>query len=320
MKSFQELYTEVQDVAGDDSSALLTQIKRWINDTQDLVLAAHPWKFLETTRDFTTTASMTRIELSNDLRKLITVKSTPDSGTTYYNMTIVEDPDFWELLQQQNAGSSEQPEYCYLEGNDLLIWPTYATASDTITVRYRRQATQMSLDDYMTGTITTLTSGGTGVVGSGTSWNGRKPVGNQYIRVDYTTGDFAWYRIATITDDTNIVLEKKYLGATLGSGSETYTLGEFPIMPSNFHPLCFYRPLALAYMKLENTSMSDRYWKMYDGGLEAGAVSRPGGLLGRMIKEQSGATDSAYYPPIGHDRGFSSPEQRSLNHVEGESW
>ena len=49
MKSFQEIYTELQDATGDDSSAQLAIFKRHINDTQRIVASKAPFLTLETT-------------------------------------------------------------------------------------------------------------------------------------------------------------------------------------------------------------------------------------------------------------------------------
>lgn len=304
MKSFQTLYTDVQNQTGDDSSDFLTQIKRWINETQTTVLGSGPWKFLEKTGTITTEADTGTYPYLGDMRKAIAVTVTPDGGTTVYRPDPVDDPDRWEYLNSLQQSPSDITQYWYQEGNNLLLWPDYDTAGHTITVRYRKRVIEMSRADYTTGTIVTATLGSKAIVGGSTSWTGRKPVGEQWIRLDMTDGDYQWYKITTITDATNIVLESKYQGVSIAAGSETYTIGEFPSLPREFHDLCFYRPMALAYARLENISMSNFYWNLYDGGYEAGNSRREGGMLKKMRKEQAGSTDSGFYP----SRGVSGPE------------
>lgn len=312
MKSFQTLYTDIQNQTGDDSAAFLTQIKRWINETQGLALANHKGKIREKTATITTAASTARYTLPADCDKILKVTTTPDSGTTVYTPHLVEDPDFWEHLQGLNQSSSLMTEYYYREGNDLLLWPSYSTASKTITVRYRKRVIEMSRADYTTGTITTATLGDETIVGSSTVWTGRKPVGEQWLRIAQTAGDYQWYRIETITDDTNIELEAKYQGTSIAAGSSTYTIGEFPAIHPDFHDLCFYRPMALAYLRLENTEMANTYWDLYDGGCEAGRVSKPAGLLKRFMDADAGTLDAVFYSHQA-DRGAVSAEERSLN-------
>lgn len=296
IKPFDVIYADIQNQTGDDSTAFLTQIKRWINETQRIVLANHPWRFLEKTANITTAASTARYTVAADLRKIITVKTTPDGGTTYYRPEPVDDPDFWEYLQTLQAGTSNYPQYYYQEGNDLLLWPTYADASDTITVRYRKRVIDMSRVTYSTGTIVTATNADETIVGSGTSWTARKPVGEQWLRIAQTAGDYQWYRVESITDATNLELEAKYQGTNIAAGSSTYELAETPSFMPEFHDLCFYRPMALAYMRLENPTMANQYWDLYDGGLERGAVRRAGGMLKMMMDSDGGVTDGAFFP------------------------
>lgn len=295
IKPFDTLYTDIQNQTGDDSSAFLTQIKRWINETQHMVLADHPWKFLEKTGNITTENDTDRYALQGDCRKIITVTTTPDSGTTVYRPDPVEDADQWEYLQSLDTSVSDQPQYYYQEGNDLLLYPGYDTAGHTITVRYRKRVIDMSRAVYSTGTIVTATLGDETIVGSGTSWTTRKPVGEQWIRIAQTAGDYQWYKVDSITDATNLELETNYQGVSIAAGTSSYELAEAPAIKAGYHDLCFYRPMALNYMRLENPTMASYYWNLYDGGYELGKVNRPGGLLKKLIVEEAGMLDTGFY-------------------------
>ena len=300
MKSFQEIYTELQDDTGDTDAAGLVIFKRHIVDTENLVLAKRPWKFLEKTDTIATTDDGERYELPADLRKIMEV-ITDQGGTINYRPSPVEDPAFWELLKApNNARVSDIPLYYYLEDNDILVWPAYDTASHTITVRYRKRIWGLSLDDYTTGTITSITNDARALIGDSTSWTGRDPVQNQWIRIDYTTGDRRWYKIASIDSATTITLEIDYLGVTIAAATEIYTIGEMSIIPGDYHNLLVYRPLALYHQAQQDLQMADRYWRLYDGGHEAGLISANspiGGLLGDMINEQAGMRDATYMEP-----------------------
>ena len=321
MKSFQETYTELQDITGDDSAEFLVMLKRWINDTMHSAYGTNggKMKFLEATKDITTAASTARYALPGNCRRIMTVTTTPDSGATIYRPRPVDDPDYWNYLQSRNAGDSDITQFYYREGDDLLVWPDYASASKTITVRYRKTTPDLSRADYTTGTITSITNGDETLTGASTSWLARKPAAGQWIRIDYTSGDFLWYRVDSITSDTVLELDRKYNGTSIAADTETYTMGEFSELPGEFHPLLFYRPLALAYDHMENPTMSARYWNLYDGGHEAGLSTKVGGMLKKMIDEQSGITDSGYYPPMNTETPIS-PEDLSREDLIGEGW
>ena len=308
MKSFQEIYTELQDQTGDDSSAQLTIFKRHINDTQRLILGQHSWKFLEFTANITTEADDGRYEIPASVRKLLKVEVLDASGDVDQVPEIVEDAGFWARLQRRKAGSSDITQFVYQEGNDLLTWPDFSTAGRTIRVRGRKNVVDMTRDDYTTGTITSIANAATTVEASGSSWNGRKPVLEQYIRIDATSGDLRWYRIASITDDDTLELEKNYLGTSISADTETYTIGEMPVIPDTWDTMLVTRPLAIYYQKLENLQMANHYWNQYDGGYEIGRSRKPGGMLAQFIKDQAGAVDSKYFPPQGRGGDHLSPE------------
>ncbi len=308
-------------MTGDDASARLTILKEHINDTQRMVCGKRKWPFLEITTTITTAADTSRYELPADTDEVMVVKTTEDSGSTYHLPKKIHNPEFWDYLQSLGSGSSDVPEYWYIEDNDLLLYPAYATAGHTISVRHRRQWVDMSMADYTTGTITTVANGDETVTGSGSSWTGRKPVLNQHIRLTPVSGkgDFRWYRISSITSDTVLELEKKYVGDAVATASCTYAIGEMPYFPGIYHNLCVYRPMALYYMEMEDINMANTYWRMYDGGKEAGISSKIGGLLKEMMDKEMGGAEFAYFGPEDQGRE-NTPEENSLNSIIGESW
>jgi len=317
MKSYQEIYTECQDISGDDTAAFLTKFQRWINDTQRIACAAGGGKFpfLEFTKDITTVADTARYDVHTSIRKILTVVTLDASGNVDETPDPVEDYDFWERLQRLDPASSDITQYFKQEKDDLLIWPAFSTAGRTIRVRGRKRPVDMSKADYTTGTITSITSGAKALVGSGTSWNSRKPLGEQWIKIAGTDGDDRWYPIASIDGDTTITLASPYEGTTIAAATASYTLAEFPIFPGEYHMLCVYRPMALYFQSLQDRAMAQSYWRLYDGGKEAGLLKKneqAAGLLGQMIDEQSGMLDTGYYPPQGsRGPGFFFPEEDS---------
>jgi hypothetical protein len=297
MLSFQNIYERLQNQTGDDSSAQLTIFKQDINLTQHAMIGNHPWKFLEFTADITTVADTGSYDLPASVRKIVSAVVLDSDGEVDQNPNPIEDPLFYEELLRRKSGSSDITQYFYLEGSSTLkIWPNFDTAGRTIRIRGRKNVVDMTRADYTTGTIVSITSGAKALVGSGTSWLGRKPLGNQAIRIDETTGDLRWYPINAIGSDTAITLQVPYLGTTIAAGTETYKIGEMPIVPEAYQMALVYRPLALYYMKIENSSMANMYWDLYDGGYEMGKIRRPAGVVGQMIKEQFGMLDAAYFP------------------------
>ena len=295
MKSLTEILQDLSDITGEDSVASLTIFKRHINDTDKLVSAKAPFLCMETTATKTTVASQEGYQIPNTIQRIRSVKVTL-SGGTIYRPRPVEDPRYWEYLQSLQAGDSDAARLYMRQGNQILLWPEPVTAGSTITIRGRRRLKDLSLADYTTGTITTVANADETVTGSTTSW-ATGSVGN-FIRINYTAGDFQWYEISSITSTTILELVKPYEGTSIAAGSATYTIGEFSYIPGEFHPLLIYRPLALYYAGLEDVANSERYWRMYDGGKEAGLSTSTGGLLKNLMKEDLSRNEGVYVEPL----------------------
>ena len=321
MKSFQEIYTEVQDISGEDSSAWLTRFKRWVNDTEQSAITESKMRILETTSDITTVASTSQYSLPQDLDVLLGAIIL--NGTTVHAQPeILENAEFYNSLLKQNAGASNITEYIYPQGQDFFTWPTFSAVSWTIRLRYRKNVVDMSLADYTTGTISAATNASATVTGSSTAWTGRKPVRNQWIKLTPDAdgdGDARWYKVNAIGSDTSITLESPYLGSTFTGQSLSYILAEFPNTPEGFQNMLVYRPLALYYDHVENTTLSGRYWRLYDGGYEAGLSKKMGGLMKKFLNKVQNVNDGIYTPPLG-TRQTPSQELRSASNITGESW
>ena len=119
---------------------------------------------------------------------------------------------------------------------------------------YIQKVTPMS--DYNVGTIA-VTNASTAVVGTDTLWSTNMAVGD-YIRVDSDgTGDSSiWYKVATVTDNTNIVLSSAYGGETQ-SGAEYYTSKIPSAFPSEFHEYILYEALTMIVAEQGDTLSSN---------------------------------------------------------------
>jgi hypothetical protein len=242
------------------------------------------------------------------------------AGGTVYRPKPVEDAGFWNYLQSLNSGESDVCQYYYRMGNLVYLYPTPATTGSTITIKGRKRGKELSQDDYTTGTIVTATATDQTIVGDSTVWTGRNPCDNQFIRIDGVTGDYRWYEIDSITNATNLELVKPYEGASIAAGTETYTIGEFSLIPAEYHDLMLWRPMAIYFSQNEqDVNRGDRFWLMYDGGYERGLSSVRGGLLGQMMKNELQKNEGMYLEPSGNTR-------QSINDFEindkinGESW
>ena len=282
MISFNSLYSNCQTLSKNTGSTVLTLFKDLINDTQNTILGMEEWWFSEITGTRTTVDGTANYRLPAKMRNVESVIVTV--GSNIYRPKPIEDPGYWNYLQSLLYAESDVPQYYFRQGNYVYLWPTPATTGSTITFRGNKRMYNMARADYNTGTITTLANAGTTITGSGSTWNTTN-VGT-HIRINRTAGDYEWYEIASITDTTHLELVMPYEGTAIAAGSATYTIGEFSIIPSEYHSALMWRPLALYYTQNEDDEQrSTIFSMMYDGGYERGQARVPGGIVGKMLRE-----------------------------------
>lgn len=293
-KSFQTIYTQLQEISGDDSgSSTSGQLRRfydWINQTQSIVCATNGGKyaFLEKTATETSTASGSSYDLPADFRRMIALKTTV--STTDYTPIPVHSPELWDAIDAMNLSDSDVTQFYHVRGNHLLVAPAFSSASNTITYTYRKRVKEMSADDYTTGNVAAATNADLTVTGTGTTWT--NAMEGRFIRIRGTNGDGQWYEIETFVSTTSITLAREYQGDTFSSATDAYVIGEMSVIPPDYHDLLIWRPLAIYYAMHEQPSMAEMYWRMYDGGYEAGYQrDAVGGLLGTMIEEEKQGTN-----------------------------
>lgn len=226
-----------------------------MNQSEKQVIAKHAWPFLqrENPLSLVTTASTQFYQLPANLKKLINV--TVVNGTTRYQPREAPSKKYWDYLNQQTTYSSNFPEWFYVVDGKVGLWPIPSTSSLTITITYEIIRKDLTIADYTTGTITTTTNGGTGIVGSGTTWTAS--MAGRFIRLDESNtalnnGDGIWYEIASVTNSTTLVLVKPYLGTTLAAGSATYTIGQMMVLPDGYHEMVVYDALSQFFSSSKN--------------------------------------------------------------------
>src|SRR3990167_7231581 len=184
-KSFQSLYTFLQEISGDDTGSAITgQLRRFydsINQTQSLVCAANGGKlaFLERTATEASTASGATYDLPADFRRMISLKTTVSS--TDYTPIPVESSELWDAIDALNLGASDVTQFYHVRGNELLVSPAFSTASNTITYTYRKRVKELSIDNYIDGDVAAMTNAGLTITGTGTTWT--NPMEGRFIRV-----------------------------------------------------------------------------------------------------------------------------------------
>lgn len=305
MKSFTEakqLLGSMAKVASTDTNNI-NLLVQFFNDSVKTIcnIRGGKWWFLETTETRDTVASQQAYPIPANIRKLMSVTVTV--GDTVYTPTPVYDKGAWEQIIASNLGESDVPVAYYKQGNEVLFAPTPATSANTITYRGRLNVKDLSIADYTTGTITTVTSGSTTILGTATSWT--TAMAGRYLRITDADaddkGDGFWYKISEVTSATTLTLEAPYEGTDISAGAANYIIGQMTPLPEAYDMAPIYRALAL-YSAINDPlhpNVATNWWKLYDGGQEAGLTSVVAGLVGQMIENESETVEGHYISPNG---------------------
>ncbi len=171
---------------------------------------------------------------------------------------------------------------------------------------FTNASTSVTWDDGITEAATASIevgseNGGSFVIGSGTSW--ATGMAGRYIKITNTSaangGDGFWYQVDEVIDATHLTLTKQYTGTPIVAGTATYTLGEMSVIPEAYDIAVVYRTCALYWKDHDNDAKADYYWRLYDGGNEAGFNEEYGGVIGQMLANEGETEEGSYIPPTG---------------------
>ncbi len=297
-------------VASADTTNSAFLIQFW-NDSRRTVAGMNggKWPWLEIDEYVTTTASQEYVEVPNHIQRVMAVRQiNPGTAASdpIYLPRLVFDSSKWDTVLALNLGSSDVPNFVYHYNQRLYIRPIPSSGSNRIYMRGRLKTRDINIADYTTGNILTATLDSTALVGTGTSWTAS--MAGRWLRITESDtankGDGYWYQVASVTDTTHLTLKKPYQGTSIAAGSAAYTLGLITYEPEPYHMAPIYRAAAQWWDSKENMVLSERYWRLYDGGFEIGKVDEPGGLIGQMLSEANESMEGPYISPWNRNDGW----------------
>lgn len=284
------------------NTALLTQF--WNESIQAICsIGGGKWWFLEVEKEVETTANQAYVIVPNNMRKIIDIRQTNGSGVSavIYLIRMVFDSFKWNSILSAKLGTSNVPWYAYRKENKVYIQPIPSETGNIITIRGRRAIKDLSIVDVTSVTVATATNGSTAVTVSGSM---TQDFVGRFIRITETSatngGDGYWYEIGSVTNATTINLSKPYEGESIVTGTAACTIGQVPFLPEAYQLAPIYRALALWLQINDPLHSSERinaYWRLYDGGVEAGLSEKYGGFIGQMMEESGESAEGAYVSP-----------------------
>ncbi len=292
MKSFQTLYEDCQAQSSDTDTTTLTFFKSKLNESIKKAYAVlnAEW-FYDSATDLTVDGDES-YPLPFNCERVHSIKVTI-SSRDYVVTEFPRGENEWLALTggATSATESNYPTYYFVKRDTYEFYPASSTSGYTITMRYKIDPKDLTAADYTTGNITTLAAAGTAITGSGTTWTAAF-VG-RFFKID-ASGD--WYRISTRTGDTAITIAREYGGTAISGGSESYTIGEFSLLPEQHQELPINYALYRYFLQKENTNLAVSYKTIWEEGLQK--LKETGGNLttSRVIDENVHIRDYNNYP------------------------
>lgn len=306
MLTYSKATTTLQNLTGvqsTDTANTATLIQFW-NDSRRTVAGINggKWPWLEIEGQALTVAGQEYVQIPNNIRRVITARQQNGVtvGSVIYPIRFIFDQLRWDSILAMLLGSSDVPYSAYQRNERLYIQPVPSTDGNVVFMRGRIKLIDLSIADYTTGTIVTATKDSTALVGLGTTW--AKSMEGRYLQITLSDtankGDGAWYQILTVTDTTHIVLTAPYQGESIVAGAAAYTIGQVTYEPETYQMAPIYRAVAQWWDSKEDMTLSQRYWRLYDGGVEAGLTTQYGGLIGQMLEEANESMEGNYMSPL----------------------
>ncbi len=257
-QTFKDSYENYQDHTADSGATNTAIGKARINDNHKELVAWNNWYFARTTKTFTTVASTDAYDLPFNFGKMKSVVIRV--GDISYVLKEEPSDDKWQEINEYRAtDTSDTPELYHVANDQLEIYPI-PTATGTANygkMFYIRRVNDMTADDYTTGTVT-FTNESTTITGSSTVFT--SAMVGRWIK----GSDNFWYEIESFTSTTVVTIARPYNGST--ASGQTYTIGEIPLIPEEYHSLLWYKAVGTYYMQKKEIDIAKEYIQMYKEG------------------------------------------------------
>ena len=245
------------------------------NADADIINKKH-WDFLETSRYAYTVANQQSYTFPNYMDDGHIKSIYVTIGTTTYVLKESPSRDHWNYLNESLV-YSDIPEW-YFSGDDKVsFYPIPSTGDGTqpnsnkITMEFELKRKDLSVADYTTGTINSITQNSRTVTGNATVWTSK--MNGKWIMIDdsdsVNTGDGVWYQIDSVTNNTTLVLKRPYNGDNISSGTATYTIGQCSLLPEDFQILPVWMATQVYYTSIQSDpTQAKLYETLYLNGIK----------------------------------------------------
>lgn len=292
MITFEESYTKVQKIAGDESDAALIQFKDDINQGAHKINAAMNRYFTRKSKTADLVADQQYYQLPPDAIKPMGVVATVDSSSEKYPLKQIRSETEWRAINS-NTQTGNWITFYFVRGSDEI--GLYPIPSDTVTdgleVYYAPRDRDLSQADFSDGTVT-VSEGDATVTHSGTGFTSAM-VGRAFKVTDGSDGHA--YRVASLTNSSTIELEEPYIGIS-GSG-KSFKIGETYVFPDEFHDAPIDYALARFFEQADNENRAAYHLSKFDAAKEKAKEEYASSSTSMLITGETEAFNWFLVPP-----------------------
>lgn len=211
-----------RNTLSDVKTYLTKEINNGITEVYNTLKDVYPAERQQTT---VTVADQQYYHLPPDFGDMHSITHT--IGGIAYSLQQVDSLQEWERLNIVDSAGAVTPQFFFLRRDDFGIWPAPTTADETITINYSYILRDLDTVDYTDGTVATTQNSAT-ITGTSSVWTA-----GMVDRWFKATDGGDWYRVATFSSTTELVLESVFESSAV-SGSQ-YIIGQSPEIPVNMH-------------------------------------------------------------------------------------
>ena len=266
MITYTSLYTRAADIVGislTQNTQDLANIKQDINQGIRLFknAARRYWTRAEKSTDIV--ANQQYYQMPPDCVRVTQVRVKLNGLT--FPVQEIDSEAMWNKINIIPTATINLPTYYFVKGyNEIGLWPTpSANATAGLVVSYEPRLVDMSVDDVtsanQSNATVAATNGSTALTFSSAL---TKPnmVGQWFQVTDGSDGN--WYQITARPDSTHLTLGQDYAGTT--ATAATFTIGQAPDVPEDYHLAFVYFAAAQFFHKRKDEGQAATYMAMFN--------------------------------------------------------
>lgn len=300
MLTFQNLYQRTMDMTGIQTSDTqdISVFKQDVNQGLRLFKNAARRYWTRVEKSTNIVASQQYYQLPPDCVRVTAVRVL--SSGLNYPVQQIDSEELWNAYNIIPATTINLPQFYFIRGNNEIgLYPIPSTSyTNGLSVSYEPRLVDMTYDD-----VTNVTSGATATATNGSTtvtFSGNVITPNMVGRwIQITDGtDGNWYQIVTYNSTTSFEINNNYAGVS--GGGKTFTIGQCPDIPEDYHLGLSYYAAYNFYLKRKDQAQATLYKGLFEDLLaqyKENYAAKTTGMTQKALPD--GPISLFWFPPTG---------------------